>query len=235
MRSTVKKTFSQFKMLMEAKHPHLELLPCEFKDNKTKLSILDKQINKVFYRSFNSVMNSNYPGHPDNQTNRMRETFLKKYGVDHPKKSKQVQEKAVNTCLARYGVSNPSQVKEFSEKASKSMNNAYSLIHWKTGDEINCVGKYEACVVDYLNTNKIDYIWKPMVFTCSNNSKYFVDMYLPEKNIYVEIKGRFYSDALVKWEEFKMAYPNSELWSRPELRKLGISDKQFAYPRRNSK
>lgn len=199
-------TFEKNKHYIEAKFEHLEVVSRDFKNNKWVLTILDKQISKYFQRSFSSIMESYSPGHPETKIQRTKKT-----------------------CVLKYGVENPSQVKEFNEKASKSMNNAYKLTHWKTNKEINCVGKYEACVVNYLNTNKIDYIWKPMIFTCSNGSKYFVDMYLPEKNIYVEIKGRFFNDALYKWNEFKQAHPNSELWSKSELKLIGIDDRILQY------
>jgi len=226
-----KKPFDQLKFEMETKFPHLELLPCEFKNTKSLLKILDKECDKIFYRSFNEVMQSNYPGHVDNQRSRMEKTFLKKYGVKNPLQSEKVKEKHKNTCLAKYGVSNVSQVKEIQDKVAKSMNNSYTRYHWKTKNEINCVGKYEACVIDYLNSNAIDYIWKPLNFICSNGKRYFPDLYLIKRDIYVEIKGRFFNDAKEKWEDFKSHYPNSELWAKEELKKLGITDKVLNYKR----
>lgn len=230
--STRRKTLCEVKIELESKFPHLEVLSTSFINNKTPLEILDKDANKIFYRSFNRVMTSNSAGHKDNQTNRMKQTFLKKYGVDNPRKNKIVQEKTKATCIKRYGVENPSQVKEFSEKASKSMNNAYPIPHWKTGEILNCVGKYEAYTIKYLNENKINYIWKPLVFTCANGRKYFPDLYLIDRDLYVEVKGRFFDDAKLKWDEFQQAYPNSELWSKKELALLGITDKTMQYPRK---
>lgn len=224
-----KKTFEQAKLELETKFPHLELIEDTFINTKSKLTILDKECGKIFYRSFNSVMSSNYPGHPDNQQYRIEQTWLKNYGTTNPNKVKSIKAKAEQTLLNKYGVTNPSQYREFHEKAAVSMNNAYAVPHWKTGEVINCVGKYEARVIDYLNSNKIDYIWKPLVFICSSGSRYFIDMYLPETDVYVEIKGRFFPDAKVKWEEFQKAYPNSELWNKDKLKQLGITDAVLQY------
>lgn len=224
-----KKTFEQAKLELETKFPHLEVIEDTFINTKSKLTILDKECGKVFYRSFNSIMNSNYPGHPDNQQYRIEQTWLKNYGTTNPRKVESIRAKTKQTVLDRYGVENVSQVKEFHEKASKSMNNSFKLIHWKTGQEIICVGKYEACVVHYLNINQIDFIWKPLDYICSNGKHYFVDMYLPDKNLYVEIKGRFYKDAKFKWDEFHTSYPNSEVWSKKELYFIGITDVILQY------
>jgi hypothetical protein len=51
---------------------------------------------------------------------------------------------------------------------------------------------------------------------------YYVDAYLPVKNLYVEIKGFFMNDAEEKWEWFHKEYPNSELWDKSKLVQLGI-------------
>ena len=229
----VKKSFSQLKFEIESKHPHLEMLDCDIKNTKSVVKFLDKECSKIFYRIYNAVWNSNYPGHPDNQQNRIESTWIEKYGVNNPRKVESIKEKSKLTCLKKYGVENPSQVKKIQDKVAKSMNSSSTLNHWKTNEEIFCVGKYEYYVVQYLNNNKIDFIWKPLDYVCSNGRHYFVDMYLPEKNIYVEIKGRFFSDAKLKWDEFTKSYPNSELWSKKELAAIGITD-SVMYNRRKS-
>lgn len=227
----VKKSFEQLKFEIENKHPHIEMLICTIVNTKSIVKFLDKECNKIFYRKYNSVWNSNYPGHPDNQQIRIEKTWMDKYGVNNPRKVESIKEKSKNTCLTKYGVENPSQVKEIQDRVAKSMNNSYELFHWKTNKIINCVGKYEYYTVKYLNENKIDYIWKPLDFVCANGRHYFIDMYLPERDIYVEIKGRFFNDARMKWEEFIKVYPNSELWSKSELASMGITD-SVMYPRR---
>jgi len=96
------------------------------------------------------------------------------------------------------------------------------LYHWKTSEEIICIGSYEVAVVDYWNEHKIDYIWHPDPFVMPNDKRYFIDAYLPDKDIYVEIKGYFRKDALEKWEWFHKEHPNSELWDKVKLKELNI-------------
>ena len=66
---------------------------------------------------------------------------------------------------------------------------------------------------------------------------YHIDFFIksgPFTNTYVEAKGtwvrRANSDGgRAKWEWFHAIYPNSVLWTRDELKKLGIIDVQRAY------
>lgn len=37
------------------------------------------------------------------------------------------------------------------------------------------------------------------------------DFFLPEKNLYVEVKGYFYPDARAKWDAFVIQYQESKL------------------------
>ena len=58
-----------------------------------------------------------------------------------------------------------------------------------------------------------------------NGKVYFCDLRLVKQNLYVEIKGQFYKDALEKWNWFHETYPNSELWNEPKLKKLGLFER----------
>jgi hypothetical protein len=69
-------------------------------------------------------------------------------------------------------------------------------------------------------------MWHPIRFVLSNGKNtYTPDLYLIERDVYIEIKGAWISDALSKWEEFKEAYPTAELWDRDKLRSIGIKIK----------
>ena len=46
-----------------------------------------------------------------------KQTYLARYGVEHPFQSSSVKEKIRQTNLERYGVENPSQAEEIKEKA----------------------------------------------------------------------------------------------------------------------
>jgi hypothetical protein len=51
---------------------------------------------------------------------------------------------------------------------------------------------------------------------------YFVDLFLKEQNIWVEIKGYFRPDAKLKWEWFTKKFENAELWDADKLKELNI-------------
>ena len=149
-------------------------------------------------------------------------TCLEKYGNKSPFQNETVKQKIKETCLEKYGVENPSQNKEISLKAAKSMMNSYVFPHWKTNEEVICVGSYEKAVVEYLNKNKIEFDWQPKVFIMSDGKTYRPDFYLPEGRLWVEVKGYFRKDAKEKWEWFHKQYPNSELWNKKMLKQMEI-------------
>ena len=174
------------------------------------------------------------------------ETCLKRYGVDNPLKNKEIKKKQENTILKRYGVKNISQldiIKEKKEqlsllkygtkspmqnhevalKCAKSSRKSIIKYHWNTNEELICYGTWEAKVVDYLNENKINYRWQPKTFTMSTGRTYRPDLYLVDKDLWIEIKGRFLGNAEEKWNEFhKQIHKNSELWNQDKLKEMNI-------------
>lgn len=154
----------------------------------------------TLYKRYKCLNSSQIPG----ITDKIRATNIKKYGVDHLMKD-------------------PKEAL----KRAKKCNNAYIRYHWKTGEEIVCVGSYEMLTVEYLNLNKINYEWQPFAFTLSKGNTYRPDVFFPETNLWVEIKGRFYEDAMEKWEEFhRDIKPNSELWDYKKLKEMGLFRKK---------
>lgn len=99
------------------------------------------------------------------------------------------------------------------------------LMHWKTGDNIVCVGSYERKVVEFLNVNKIDFEWQ-IPKTMPSGKTYYVDLFLKEANVWVEIKGTWKRNngeiSKAKWEWFHSEHPNSMLWMKDQLIDLGI-------------
>lgn len=150
-----------------------------------------------------------------------RKTSLIKYGKQFPLQSEEIKNKAKKTLLERYGVEFSHQNREILTKALKSQNISTSLFHWKTNKEIVCTGSYEKSVVEYFNKHKIDF-QSQLMFRLPNGKRYFVDFYLPEKDLYIEVKGYFRKDALEKWNWFHENYPNSELWNKDKLKELGV-------------
>jgi hypothetical protein len=132
------------------------------------------------------------------------------------------QNKSKKTWLEKYGVENPAQNLEIAIKTARSQNKSTIKIHWKTGQELVCQAGWEPKVVDYLNINKIDYLWQSQVFKMPNGRTYRPDFYLRGQDKWVEIKGFFRKDALEKWDWFKSEHPNAELWDKNKLKSLGI-------------
>jgi len=136
---------------------------------------------------------------PGCMTNRRKQTSLKKYGTDHPMKNKNI-----------------------SKKCAKNQANSYTLYHWKTNEELICQASYEKRVVEYFNKNKINFRWQSKIFSMPDGRTYRPDAYLFSTKKWVEIKGYFRKDAKEKWDWFHKEKPNSELWNKEKLKKMGI-------------
>lgn len=130
-------------------------------------------------------------------------------------------ERARATNIIRYGVPSPIQHPDIALKVARAQNKTTIKNHWKTNEELVCQGSYEAKTVNYLNNNKIDYLWQPKIFKLSK-STYRPDLYLVQEDKWVEIKGYMRPDAQIKWDEFKKMFPTAELWDRSKLKQLSV-------------
>jgi hypothetical protein len=147
--------------------------------------------------------------------------------VNHPKRSN---DQRMLTNLKRHGVEHAIQSKVFFDKSMQSMNRAVTKKHWKSEEALTCVASFENFVVDYLNLNRIDFLWQPVSFLMPDGCRsYRPDLYLKEKDLWIEIKGVFWGDAKNKWDWFHQQYPNSELWDEKVLKSMG-----FKYKKRKS-
>jgi len=172
---------------------------------------------------------------------KIKQTCLERFGVENASQSQQIRNKISNsnkisannqetrektrqTCLEKYGVTNVSQNPTIAKKAALHQCNSLSLTHWKTGENIVCHGSYEIKVVQHFNDNHIDFDWQ-IPFDMPNGRKYFIDCYLPEQDLYVEIKGYFRQDSKVKFDWFCSEHSNTELWNKPKLLSMGINVK----------
>lgn len=97
-------------------------------------------------------------------------------------------------------------------------------IHWKTGAVVPCVASYELAAVRWMNSRQFEYEWQATTFTMPNGRTYRPDAYLPDRDLWIEIKGYWWQRSRVKWDWFHDAYPNSELWDRVKLKELGVLD-----------
>lgn len=139
-------------------------------------------------------------------------------GKSHPSRES---EKRKNTWLKNLGVEHPSKDPRILKKMCRSQSRAGDFFHWKTGEQLSWTGSYEKKVTDWLNQNKVDFDWQ-IPFDMPNGKRYFVDLFLKERSIYVEIKGYFRKDAREKWDWFHKEYTNSELWNEKKLKEMEI-------------
>jgi len=148
-----------------------------------------------------------------------KQTKAKKYGDPNFNN----REKAKQTCLERFGAECSMQNADVARRNAKSRNNSVTVYHWLTGQEIVCQGSFEVKVVEKLNNEKTNYVWQ-VPFTLSTNKVYICDIFLPDINLFVEIKGRWFDDAKEKFELWRKEFPdlNVQIWDRPFLRTIGI-------------
>jgi hypothetical protein len=129
------------------------------------------------------------------------------------------------------------------KKAIATMRSFSTLPHWKTGEVCYPASGFEHAVLVWLNENHYDFDWQVPVQTPMLTPKlqqpviYNVDCYIksgPFSNTYIEVKGTWdrrkgNDGGKAKWEWFHSEYPNSQLWMREDLKRLGIIDAQRAY------
>lgn len=154
-----------------------------------------------------------------------RKTTMKdRTGFEFALQSPVVQQKKAKTNRERFGCDHAAQNNEVMEKCAKNSNKTIIKRHWLTNKELKCTASYECAVVDWLNLHKKNYEWQPKPsFNLSTGRKYFIDLYLSDEDLWVEIKGVFRGESLEKWTEFHtFIHQNSELWDKEKLKELGI-------------
>jgi hypothetical protein len=161
---------------------------------------------------FHHRIHGMWPATPDNVL----------HGHSHPLAGS---EKMKKTCEEKFGADNPQKNRDISLKSARNSTKSSIKTHWKTGEELVCQASWEPMVVDYFNENQIDFQWQPQVFKMPNGKTYRPDAYLPESDVWIEIKGRFIRDAKSKWDWFKIEHPTAELWDKKKLRSMGIKVK----------
>lgn len=134
--------------------------------------------------------------------------------------------KAMETCFKKYGWYNILQANNYILKGTKTCNKLYTIIDKQNNKIYTCQGLYEYYTVKSLVERNIKFEWQ-IPFWMPNKKKYTVDLYFPNEDKYVEIKGYFWKDAQEKWEWFHIEHPNSELWMKDQLVKYGFLDKNY--------
>lgn len=143
-------------------------------------------------------------------------------GSGHPKRGL---EKRRKTCLDKYKVDSPSKNRDVFLKMVRSSHLTTAKFHWKTGEELSCKASYECGAVDYLNANRIDFKWQPEMFIMPDGRGYIPDLYLVDRDVWVEIKGWMRPVGKEKWDWFKLEHPTAELWDKKKLLSMGIKVK----------
>ncbi len=151
-----------------------------------------------------------------------KNTNLKKYGAECSLNNKGVIEKIKTTMISKYGVEHPVQNKDIAIRIARTANKITDIPHWQTGQLVPCHGSYEVKTVQYFNKNQIEFEAQSRVFAMPNGKTYRPDFYLTLEDKWIEVKGYMRPDAQVKWDWFHAEYPNSELWTKKELKILGI-------------
>lgn len=159
--------------------------------------------------------------HSKRKYEKQTQTSLNRYGVTHWTSLQSVKDKQKRTFLKKYGVDSASKNPEVAKKQALSVNNSCVLIHWKTGEKVVCVASYEKKVIEYLNKNQIDFDFQ-IPFDMPDGKRYFIDLYLKEQSVWVEIKGYKRLKGMKKWEWFHSEHSNSELWDKQKLKEMKI-------------
>lgn len=107
-------------------------------------------------------------------------------------------------------------------KAAKKQNTTSIKIHWKTGQEIVCVGSYEAKVIDWLNAQKKEFQWKPKTFLLPSGKRYTPDLFINELNAYIEIKGYWWNSKSYFDEFIAANLGNIQLWNKSKLQSMKL-------------
>lgn len=185
----------------------------------TKSRFVDKD-HGAFFNTPRAIYYGSGQSHPARRMQKIEKTNLEKYGNKCALHGSNEQ-KVKDSVFKKFGVDNVSKSREVSLKQARGKNQRYILLNWKTNQEIICQSTNEVAVVEWLNQTKQEFDWH-IKFNMPNGKVYFCDLYLPEKNLYTEIKGQFYKDAQEKWDWFHCAYSNSELWNEQKLKDLGL-------------
>ena len=190
------------------------------------ISQLDSIKNRKILTTLKNYGETHHSKTIQGQLDRKR-TCLEKYGVDNISKLEAnkliVHPKRRATNLDRYGVEHPTQDLNIAIRSVRTRRNRFTRLHWKTNEELTCIGSYEVKTVDYLNENKTEFSWQPRIFKLSTGRTYRPDLYLTNSDLWIEIKGRFLGESEAKWNEFHTEIqPNSELWNKEKLKEMGI-------------
>ena len=151
--------------------------------------------------------------------------YLKKYNIKRRTKSE-----------ARMGKLNPIYGVGHTKAARKKMSEAFSNgrkmgynTYWGKGSYYNSPNQgkvwmrsgWETKTADYLTKNSINWYYEYEWLDINSEIRYLPDFFLPDYNLYIEVKGRKKAKDMLKFKSAQKKY-NILLWDGEMLLRLGI-------------
>ena len=165
------------------------------KSSKVKIEVLCDicKKNKMFvaYDNYNNVMarTGSYVCQECSAI-KIKQTFLKRYGVEHIAKLKDIKDKKVRTNIERYGVDNPNKSPEIREKIVQTL---YANSSQKVSKQQRYINNLYQGILNY-----------PI-------KHYNVDIYLPDNNLIIEYDGGFHLGNVITGRETKEEFDQKEI------------------------
>lgn len=107
--------------------------------------------------------------------------------------------------------------------------NFYGMKYWPNKNnfiykDTQFKSNWEVLVAKYLDSLNINWIYEPKYFEIDDSSTYTPDFFLYDLNKWIEVKGYWYEDALIKFNKFKELYEDIiiEVWDSEKLKKLNL-------------
>jgi hypothetical protein len=164
-------------------------------------------------------------------------TFEELYGVEKAEQLKRdlsIRNSGENNPF--YGMKHSENTIEIIRNSSKknvrkgNESNFYGKKYWpKRGkeliyDNIRFRSNWELLTAKYFDKNNIKWQYEPKVFILDEEMTYTPDFYLPDFNKWIEVKGYWYDDAVIKYKKFISIFKNIEIeiWDEVQLKQYNI-------------
>lgn len=156
---------------------------CQCQDCTNKVGVGK---NVKITKGYNPYCSRQCAARSDLTKQRLKETFIEKYGVDNPSKTDLVKQKILDTTLAHHGVKYYTQTQEYKEKAKAKLdqtNEKKYLTHKKNNSfhTSKQEDQIKAWILFAFPNTLLQYKSEKYPFRC--------DFYIPEKELYIEYLG----------------------------------------------
>ena len=177
---------------------------------KNKLTCFQKygkfySATKEYKNKVETTINERY-GSKEGYSNFIRditkERVTEKYGTDNVFRIESVKNKIKSTLLERYGVEHALQCPTFFQKSQTTgfKYNEYNKVRYQGSYELDFLKFFEKLNIKVTKCKSIKY-------TLNESKKvYFPDFYLPEYNLIVEIKSKYYYEKEFEKNQMKKEY-----------------------------